>query len=47
LGLRDEILEQPAAVQRLHAQLYAYHLTLARGLDAEHPRTINKVTETR
>jgi glutamine---fructose-6-phosphate transaminase (isomerizing) len=29
------------------AQLYAYHLTVARGLDPEHPRTIRKVTETR
>ena len=28
------------------AQLYAYHLTVARGLDPEHPRTIRKVTET-
>ena len=27
-------------------QLYAYHLTLARGLDAEQPRSIRKVTET-
>ncbi len=28
------------------AQLYAYHLTVARGLNPDHPRTINKVTET-
>lgn len=28
-------------------QLFAYHLTLAKGLDPEKPRTINKVTETR
>ncbi|MEW5872504.1 MAG: SIS domain-containing protein [Chloroflexota bacterium] len=28
------------------AQLFAYHLTLVRGLDAEQPRTIRKVTET-
>ncbi len=34
-------------VQILPAQLYAYHLTVARGLDPDHPRTINKVTETR
>ncbi len=34
-------------VEILPAQLYAYHLTLARGLDPEHPRTIKKVTETR
>jgi glucosamine--fructose-6-phosphate aminotransferase (isomerizing) len=29
------------------AQLYAYHLTVARGLSPEQPRTISKVTETR
>ena len=34
-------------VEILPAQLYAYHLTVARGLDPEHPRSINKVTETR
>ena len=34
-------------VEIVPAQLYAYHLTVARGLDPEHPRTINKVTETR
>ena len=28
-------------------QLFAYHLALAKGLDPERPRTINKVTETR
>lgn len=28
-------------------QLYAYHLTVARGLDPENPRTITKVTQTR
>jgi len=28
------------------AQLFAYHLTLAKGYDTEHPRTIAKVTET-
>ena len=28
-------------------QLYAYHLTVARGLDPDRPRTISKVTETR
>lgn len=28
------------------AQLFAYHLTLAKGLDADQPRTIRKVTET-
>jgi len=28
------------------AQLFSYHLTLAKGYDAEQPRTINKVTET-
>ena len=34
-------------VEILPAQLYAYHLTVARGLDPEQPRTIRKVTETR
>jgi glucosamine--fructose-6-phosphate aminotransferase (isomerizing) len=34
-------------VEIVPAQLYAYHLTVARGLDPEHPRTIRKVTETR
>jgi glucosamine--fructose-6-phosphate aminotransferase (isomerizing) len=34
-------------VEILPAQLYTYHLTLARGLDPEAPRTITKVTETR
>jgi glucosamine--fructose-6-phosphate aminotransferase (isomerizing) len=34
-------------VEILPAQLYAYHLTVARGLDPEQPRSIRKVTETR
>ena len=34
-------------VEIVPAQLYAYHLTVARGLDPENPRTIRKVTETR
>ena len=34
-------------VEIMPAQLYAYHLTVARGLDPEQPRTIRKVTETR
>jgi glucosamine--fructose-6-phosphate aminotransferase (isomerizing) len=29
------------------AQLFSYHLTLAKGYDADQPRTIHKVTETR
>jgi len=29
------------------AELYAYDLTVACGLDPEHPRTISKVTQTR
>ncbi len=29
------------------AQLLAYHLTLVKGYDADHPRSIHKVTETR
>jgi len=28
------------------AQLFAYHLTLAKGYDADHPRLLHKVTET-
>ena len=29
------------------AQLFAYHLTAARGMDAERPRSLSKVTLTR
>jgi glutamine---fructose-6-phosphate transaminase (isomerizing) len=51
----DEGLSLPAGippwlspiVEILPGQLYAYHLTVARGLDPENPRTIRKVTETR
>ena len=34
-------------VEIVPAQLYTYHLTVARGLDPERPRTITKVTRTR
>jgi glutamine---fructose-6-phosphate transaminase (isomerizing) len=34
-------------IEIVPAQSYAYHLTVARGLDPENPRTISKVTETR
>ena len=34
-------------VSIIPAQLFAYHLTLAKGYDPESPRTIQKVTETR
>jgi len=34
-------------VSILPAQLFAYHLTLAKGYDAERPRTIHKVTRTK
>ena len=34
-------------VDIMPGQLYAYHLTRARGLDPDRPRTISKVTETR
>ncbi|HUI88964.1 MAG TPA: SIS domain-containing protein [Anaerolineales bacterium] len=34
-------------VNIIPAQLFSYHLTLAKGYDADHPRTIHKVTETR
>jgi glutamine---fructose-6-phosphate transaminase (isomerizing) len=51
----DEGLALPAGippwlaplVEILPAQLYTYHLTVARGLDPEQPRTITKVTKTR
>ena len=33
-------------VEIIPAQLYTYHLTLARGLDPDQPRTIHKVTRT-
>jgi len=34
-------------VEIIPAQLYTYHLTIARGLDPDQPRTISKVTKTR
>jgi glucosamine--fructose-6-phosphate aminotransferase (isomerizing) len=34
-------------VSIIPAQLFAYHLTLAKGFDTERPRSIRKVTETR
>jgi len=34
-------------VSILPAQLFAYHLTLAKGYNTEHPRSIRKVTETK
>jgi glucosamine--fructose-6-phosphate aminotransferase (isomerizing) len=34
-------------VSILPAQLFAYHLTRAKGFDAETPRSIHKVTETK
>jgi glucosamine--fructose-6-phosphate aminotransferase (isomerizing) len=34
-------------VNILPAQLFAYHLTRAKGIDPDHPRSIQKVTETR
>lgn len=34
-------------VSIIPAQLFAYHLTRAKGFDTEHPRSIRKVTETR
>lgn len=33
-------------VEIVPGQLYAYHVTIARGLDPDRPRTISKVTET-
>lgn len=51
----DEGLALPADVpdwlspliEIISGQLYTYHLTVARGLDPEQPRTITKVTRTR
>ena len=34
-------------VSILPAQLFAYHLTLAKGYNTEQPRSIRKVTETK
>jgi glucosamine--fructose-6-phosphate aminotransferase (isomerizing) len=34
-------------VSILLAQLFAYHLTVAKGYNTEHPRSIRKVTETK
>ncbi len=34
-------------VSIIPAQLFVYHLSLAKGLDPDQPRTINKITETR
>ena len=31
----------------LLAQLFAYHLTVAKGYNTDHPRSIHKVTETK
>jgi glucosamine--fructose-6-phosphate aminotransferase (isomerizing) len=50
----DEGLRLPAnipgwlspVVEIVPGQLYAYHLTAARGLDPDRPRTIGKITET-
>jgi glucosamine 6-phosphate synthetase-like amidotransferase/phosphosugar isomerase protein len=33
--------------QGVPAQLFAYHLTREKGYDPDHPRSIQKVTETR
>ena len=33
-------------IEIIPAQLYTYHLTVARGLDPDQPRTIHKVTRT-
>jgi glutamine---fructose-6-phosphate transaminase (isomerizing) len=54
LGLAQSPLPLPVGIPEwltpivgiVIAQLFAYHLTQAKGLDAEKPRTIRKVTET-
>ena len=45
---RIVVIEKALAsrVEIVPAQLYTYHLTIARGLSPEQPRTITKVTET-
>jgi len=40
----EELTPLPSIVA---AQLFAYHLTLAKGYDPDQPRTISKITETR
>jgi len=46
-GLPAEVPEWLSPlVSIVPAQLFAYHLTLAKGFDPDHPRTISKVTET-
>jgi glucosamine--fructose-6-phosphate aminotransferase (isomerizing) len=55
LGLAQTPLSIPKEVPEwltplvsiIPAQLFAYHLTLAKGFDTERPRSIRKVTETR
>jgi glucosamine--fructose-6-phosphate aminotransferase (isomerizing) len=48
LSISQEIPESlTPLVSIVPAQLFAYHLTLAKGFDPEKPRTISKVTETR
>jgi glucosamine--fructose-6-phosphate aminotransferase (isomerizing) len=48
IALPADVAEWAApAVSILPGQLFAYHLTRARGLDPDAPRTISKVTETR
>lgn len=55
VGLGEAVLPSPAGVPEwlqpivtvVPAQLHAYHLTVARGLDPEAPRNLRKVTLTR
>jgi glucosamine--fructose-6-phosphate aminotransferase (isomerizing) len=48
LSISREIPESlTPLVSIVPAQLFSYHLTLAKGFDPEKPRTISKVTETR
>lgn len=48
LSIAREIPESlTPLVSIVPAQLFSYHLTLAKGFDPEKPRTISKVTETR
>lgn len=47
IGISEEIPESlTPLVNIIPAQLFSYHLTLAKGFDPEKPRTLRKVTET-
>lgn len=55
LDLSDTSIEIPSDIPEwltpivaiIPAQLFAYHLAVAKGIDPEHPRTIQKITKTK